>query len=622
VERAAREVEKSATKSSRRSALIAAGSMVVTSVVLAAAFFPLMFNRWLPRDDEGVFQYALRDIVTHHGHLYDTISADLYGPFYYFFMSTIYRVMHQQPTLASGRWIVLILTAASGVLFGGAVWRVTKSLPSSLVCQVATFLILIPIAGNEPMHPGSLEVFLVAAVAFGLASYSASRRTLPLVFTGIATGALIMTKVNAGGLVAVAIVFGLLVGSAKIPRWIQIVVAALTVLVPIGLVFQNIDQTWVDTFALLVIGSIAAMFVLMSIDQLPVARWSLVPIAAGAAGAILFSLAFPLVSGTPLSAEIKGVFIRPLTFSDKFTGPAIVSLDWFAFVLTVAGIGAAIAFRSASKDTVRAQASWLHATLAGFALWILGLAVTTYVAGYTTARWLPILVVLPAIAFCCEGSQSIRLALRLTVVLAILQVLVAYPVAGSQVGWGTVAVGVPCAIALAAGVDYSRAWRESGVFIRGGATAFVCIAIIVAMGMMPTTIWKAYADTPSFGLPGTGLMRVDPAAAAPIREAVRQIRAHCDTFYGVPNLNSFYVFTGLPAVTGIVVNGGPAGLTAEQQRQVIDALAEKTKAGQRVCILRDSSQGVVLTPGPFADALNQYVKVVASSGTYTIARHS
>jgi hypothetical protein len=376
---------------------------------------------------------------------------------------------------------------------------------------------------------------------------------------------------------------------------------------------QHIWETWADSFAILVIGSIVGMFVLASIDPLTVRRWSLVPVVSGAAVAVLCSFAFPILTGTPLSDVVDGVFIRPLKFSSGFTVPAAVSFDWLWLVLTVVGIGAAIAFRSFSPEKVQAQASWTHATLAALALWILGLGIVTL------AGWLPILVVLPALAFCCNASESIRLALRLTVVLAALQILVAYPVAGSQIAWGSVAMVVPCGIALAVGIDYSRIWREAGLWIRGGATAFVCVAILVASHGLPAGAWKGYVDSPAFGLPGTGLMRVDPSVAATIQGAARQLRKHCDTFYGVPDLNSFYIFSGLPAITGMVANGTPDALTPDQQRLVIDEFQQKESAGERVCILRDGTV-TTLAPGPLTNVLNLYTKTVATVGNYTISR--
>ncbi len=200
----------------------------------------------------------------------------------------------------------------------------------------------------------------------------------------------------------------------------------------------------------------------------------------------------------------------------------------------------------------------MHAALAAVALWTLGLGVTGYVLGYAAATWLPIVVALPALLLCTESSESLRLALRFTVLLAILQILVAYPVAGSQLAWGTVAMAVPCAIALAAGVDHSRAWRELGGLLRGAATLAIVLALVFAGVLWPTSGWKGYvSDNASFDVPGTGLMRIDPNVVEEVQQAVKILRANCDTFYGLPNLNSFYIFTGLPPVTGMLANGGP-----------------------------------------------------------------
>jgi hypothetical protein len=337
---------------------------------------------------------------------------------------------------------------------------------------------------------------------------------------------------------------------------------------------------------------------------------------------VVGSLAFPLITGTPLTSEIKGVFIRPLTLPSAFTIPANVRLEWFTVALTVAGVCAAFVFRSRSRESVAEWSGWTHATMAALAVWLLGLGVTVFAyPTWVVAKWLPAIVLLPALAFCSQSPESVRLALRATVVLATLQILVVYPVAGSQVGWGTVAMAVPCCIALAAGVDHSRAWREANLFIRGGAAVFLSVAFVIAIGQWPPTIWKGYLDSQSMGLPGTGLIRIDPTYDAGLKQVVQSLQAQCDTFYGVPNQNSFYIFSGLPAVTGIVANAGISGLTNQQRAQIIDALQQANDANKRVCILRDTSQVIALPPGPLTDVLNQYSSVVATVGSYTISRH-
>jgi hypothetical protein len=179
----------------------------------------------------------------------------------------------------------------------------------------------------------------------------------------------------------------------------------------------------------------------------------------------------------------------------------------------------------------------------------------------------------------------------------------------------------PCAVALAAAADHSRYWRESGRLVRTGATAGLCVAIIVAGGVWPTALWRTYTrQHASLGLPGTKLIRVEPGIAAGVQGISRLLLENCDTFYGLPNQNSFFIFTGLPAVSGMLANGGPAGLTDDQQRQVVDALARAEADGKRVCVLRN---GTIPSPppGPLTDALSLYGAVVAASGPYTISRH-
>jgi hypothetical protein len=229
--------------------------------------------------------------------------------------------------------------------------------------------------------------------------------------------------------------------------------------------------------------------------------------------------------------------------------------------------------------------------------------------------------VLPALAICGGEAAPIRFALRSTVVLATLQVLVAYPVAGSQIGWGTVAMVVPCSIALAAGIEHIGPWRAADRLARGGVVLFLGITLILASGVWPPSLWKQYGSNPSLGLPGTGLMHIDRSQAAVLQAVTQGLRENCDAFYGVPNENGFYIFTGLPAVTGMVANAGITGLTVEQQSQVIAALRERSRRHERVCILRDSSQGIVLPRGALTRELRRYGLVVATIGSYTITRH-
>ena len=202
-----------------------------------------------------------------------------------------------------------------------------------------------------------------------------------------------------------------------------------------------------------------------------------------------------------------GVFIRPLRLANNLVGPAVINLNWITVVLAVGAIYAAVAFRSLSKESIESQSTWTHAALAALGLWLLGLGATVFShPTWVVAEWLPALIALPTLAFCATSSEPIRLTLRLVVILAVLQILVAYPVAGSQVGWGTVVMVVPCAIALAAGIDHSDVWRKSGVAMQCLGAVSVGLALIIAINVWPPNVWKVYFQGARLDLPGTGLM--------------------------------------------------------------------------------------------------------------------
>ena len=199
--------------------------------------------------------------------------------------------------------------------------------------------------------------------------------------------------------------------------------------------------------------------------------------------------------------------------------------------------------------------------------------------------------------------------------------LVAYPVAGTQVLWGTVAMTAPCAIAVAVGVDRMRMWRDAASWTKALATAMLCGVLVIASSQWPPALWRTYVNNASLGLDGTSLLRVEPAQADGLRAVSDSLREECDAFYGVPNENSFYLFTGIKPFSGMVADR-PIGLTRDQQRQLINTFRNREAAGERVCVLRDASIEVDDIPKPLSVLLNKYTRIVSTIPPYTISRRN
>jgi hypothetical protein len=592
---------------------------------LAVAFFPQLFNSVATYDDEGFFLVTVRQFL-HHGSLYVHTLGTSYGPFYWSFIGLIYRLTGHSPSLFSGRLLVLAFTALSSGIFAAAVWRVTRNLLFSTLCQVATFCSLILVAGKEPISPGSTIVLLLSILIYTLASYSVKQRNSLLVIAGMATGALTMTKVNIGIFAVAGLAVALVVGNSAYPRWFRSIIGAGAILLPFVLMFQRISNSSIATFAFIVGVSMLGACAVMSVEAISLAPRGLIAAVSGFGAVVFVSLLWPLLSGTSPGALVTAVFIRPLQQVNILTVLPVVGIQWFAILITALVVIAVSARRIAVDQLLPPKSPIRFLALSAAALFVLGLGIDTFGAlgaSGTFGAWLPAIVLLPALALIADVPPRIRLALRLIVPIAILQVLHAYPVAGSQVEWATVVMFVPCAIALAAGMDGLRMWREARPALRGLAVGSLCVAIALLAGLWPLAVWVNYYDLSALHLPGAQLVRVDPQTGRELRQLTYVVHRNCDTFYSVPGLDSLYIYSGDPTPTGQLANW-PGALTNSQEQEVVSELSHFQATGKRVCIVRDlNSPYYAWNPGgseanrPIGRFIRQYQRVISVFGGAT-----
>jgi hypothetical protein len=586
---------------------------------LAVAFLPQLFDRVEPYDDEGFFLVTFRQFL-HHGSLYVHTLGTSYGPFYWSFIGLIYRLTGQNPTPDSGRMLVLAFTTLSSGIFAAAVWRVTRNLLFSILCQVTTFCPLILVAGREPISPGSTIVLLLSILVYALASYSVEQRNSLLVIAGVATGALTMTKINVGIFAIAGLAVALIVGNSAYPRWLRNMSGAGAVLLPFILTFQRISQSGIATFAFLVGVSMLGTCAVMSVDAVSLAPRGLIAAASGFGAVVFVSLLWPLLSGTSPGALFSAVFIRPLQQVNILTILPVVGIQWFAILITALVVIAVSARHIGVDHLLPPKSPIRYLALSAAAVFVLGLGIDTSRYFSTFGEWLPAIVLLPALALFAHVSRRIRLALRLIVPIAILQVLQAYPVAGSQIEWATVVMFVPCAIALAAGMDGLRMWRESSLALRGFTVGSICVVIALAEGLWPLAAWVNYYDLLPLDLRGAALVRVDPRSGHELRLLTYVVKKNCNTFYSVPGLDSLYIYSDLPTPTGQLANW-PGALTDPQEQEVVSELSHLQASGERVCIVRNlNSHYYVWNPGgseanrPIGKFIRQYQRVIAIIG--------
>lgn len=588
--------------------------------LLGVVFFPVLFSGVAAFDDEGAFLVTLRAFLK-HGSLYDHTHG-AYGPFYYSFLGAIYRVTGQTPTIFNGRLLTLALTTLSAGVFAATVWRVTRSLTFALLCELATFSLLIRLSPNVSTHPGSLIVLLVAVLIYGLASYALEQRAAFLVVVGVAIGALAMTKINVGIFAAAAVAIAFVVGNRQFTKSMRTITAAAGLLLPFLLMYQKLYELRMAQFALLVSLGLLMTYAPMHVDVISLPRRALVTVASAALVPIVASSIWPLASGTSVTTLVRGVLIRPLSQADHLSNAPVVDLEWLALVITVCVVYAALTHREDNGPRVFGS-SWLpNAALAVASVYVLGLGMLGDVLTNFLA-WLPAIALLPALAWISAAPPKVRLVLRFLVPVAILQILHAYPVPGAQRAWGLVAFCVPCVIALAVATKRLTMWREASRGVRTLAVGTLGVVLVLGGGLWPLDAWHTYLDETPLRLPGTRLVRVDPSQALGLQRLTDVIKKQCGTFYSAPGLDSLYIYTGIPAPTGLLANW-PGVLDDKEQRELVGQLAQAESKGKRVCIVRDlyrqqewlaSSYG----KGILGRALAPYKARLAVVGRYSVS---
>jgi hypothetical protein len=225
-----------------RLAAIIAGFAAVT-VVTALIARPRMFSIIMSYDDEGYMLTALKSFI-HRDHLYNEVFAQ-YGPFYYEFWGGLFSIFGIPVTHDAGRTITTIVWVGSSLGLGLVTMRLTRSLLLGLGTQILCFTAL-NVLVNEPMHPGGTVTLLLVAILGAAAFVGSGRSTKAMALLGVATAALILTKINVGAFALISVALACAVSYPVLldRRWVRPLVETIFVLTPIALMSGKFGEGW------------------------------------------------------------------------------------------------------------------------------------------------------------------------------------------------------------------------------------------------------------------------------------------------------------------------------------------------------------------------------------------
>ena len=548
-------------------------------MTLAAAGFWLLFSMFMEYDDEGYVLISLKNFAEHGG-LYDRVYSQ-YGPVPFELWDALHRLLGFDFTNEAARWITLATWLGTALVCALLVGRRTRSLAWSAFTLAGTFAYLWVMI-NEPVHPGGLACLLVAlGVWLGAEAWSADRFDRFAMATAVAGAALVLTKVNIGVFFFAATCAWLAMNArlGRVTAWLSWLAVGCSVLLPLALMSARPDEAWVRIFALVSVGSVLGVVAAARSLARPCVTVRTWGILAGTAAATVVLLAVVIVArGTTMAGLIDGVLLAPSRLPRVFElaypwrrGAAMVAMISPLLAAWVIGTGQ-LASRRARQLIAVARCGAAAVLLHG-APSLVSTSLSTWGFSYgVSLAWLF------AVPLNEDEADGVHAWIALVLVFNILQ---AYPVAGSQVAFGSYLLVPLVALGLAEAAvvlrEETAAWMATHVATEAALVALVVLTAAMALSVASAGRTRFNAGL-RVGLPGMGPLRLPNRIATDYQIVSDNIRSHGDMLFTLPGLSSVNLWTDVPAPTLANVTQWYSLLSAARQREVLDALATAPRA--------------------------------------------
>lgn len=527
-------------------------------VVLLGAAYLLINTTFMLYDDEGYVLITYQQFNT-GGRLYTDIFSQ-YGPWPYLYHWIAGFVSQGPLTHALGRGLTAVHWVACALAGGFIAGRLSGSRSSTLVTSLLTFGLLWQMC-SEPSHPGGLiAVMLALAGLAAVISLQQARWHVLGAVLGVTGALLLLTKINIGLLFvagAGAALLHLTAWPTQGQRFARLVGTAGLIAVPWGLMGTRLAEPWVLSFATLMTLALSGVLWLhrpTGAALLPVRLW--ITTAGAFLGTVAAVTATLALRGTPPVALFHAVLLAPLQHPASF----MVDLAWPSTVWIAVAVSGGLVVRAGSELRTHGAVGELTRRLALAGRLIAVAFFVWHAASWPTLTgvsrflmWsLPLLPVflIPLRREAETAAPADQAALFFATVLALPQVLHAFPVAGSQMGWGSFmllplfAWGLHDAWQTLA--EYVPRWRS-----RLPITAWTLLLGVGLgqLGLLLQTGWQRYHGAKPIDLPGAADIRPGDDARLTLRLMTLNAAIHADVLFSYPGMFSYNLWSGVPTPT-------------------------------------------------------------------------
>ncbi len=516
--------------------ILLACALLVSS---ATAGFYDLFANFRQYDDEGYWLIATRLFMDGHP-FYDRLSHP-YGPVSLATHWLFHDVLSIPVTNSATRFISLGYWMILSALCALATWRITHS-PWWGIAAYGLVFAYMQAFTNEPGHPQ--EVIASLAAAIPLVFWSTSRRSSRLAWycTGVLVASIVSTKVNIG-MYCLAGVLVVLASELRDSRWRAVLLfgaVAASAIAPWLLMYTHLNAEHSVSYAFICSAALTATALVMTTNH--GGRSLGLPACAALLGGIVTALVawllFIVMQGSTIKALVASnlLFVSTLEhiylFREYVPAQIVLALVALLFAVTLVRWPAGV-----SRENSVPAAKLVFVCLAIYAVTKTGAG-----NGHVVLGWAGPLSWLCAVD--CSSSKT-SITRKLLAAIATWHLLLAYPIPGSQLYFGTFLVLVSAIVCLA---------DLSDRFARRAAYPAIASAVLVLVLLLNRSysLKQQYAVLLPFGFNGAELMRGKAKEVERYQYLVAAM-GQADVGFTSSGFNSLYIWSGVAMPAPIIV---------------------------------------------------------------------
>jgi hypothetical protein len=558
-------------------------------IVLAAVFVMLRFGKFLLArpsnisDDEGDLLLTLQHYFA-GGHLYTQVYAQ-YGPFYFLIQKAIFGLLHLPVTYDAGRLVFFGYWVLASLLGGIFVYRVSKNVTLASAAALAVMW-LERVMTFEPNHPEQMVIVLLMAACV----LSVNPGPMSFLLLGAVGAALCFTKINVGiFFLSAALIASVSVLPAGRLRKVgcYLLVGAMAA-GPIALMHHFLSA-WARGFCLLgIIAGVSVMLAAMHAKvDLPNEVRALRFISIGAAAmAILIGVAAK-ADGVSFRTLVNAVVVLPLSQPGIFAIAFVLPKAMAGIVLVLAACIARLYYWVPERGP---HAGWVDVLKCVAGLLVIALLVRRGISisgirsfGFAITYALLPLALLPRKGGRWKGSEFFP---RIFVTaLAAMEILQAYPVAGSQVNIGAgpfLLWGFVCVYDGTGGLlELFPEMKDWQVPVAEVSMIGAVVLAAVVFAMSRHGFLRASYPNPASSLQGTSSLHLAPELEAGFETLSSDIQTNCKVLFTMPGMGGFNFWSGVPTPDGFNMDAWMRAVPLGEQQQTLEELESNPSA----CVL-------------------------------------